>query len=169
MILATLTYPISISVVGELDWGPVISGYFRAVQDGLGDVGAGLHVMTSAGGLVKVDGITTTTDYSDGMLSIDHDPLFIWVTKPGASGDTANQQYTIRWLSNGPDDRSIDLYYDTDTIPSTGLEFENTFHERRRAMIALRRPGVSGIHLPAYWEYMYWPMSFMIWIPFTFG
>ena len=35
--------------------GPVISGYLQAVQDELGDKGASLHVMTSAGGLVDAD------------------------------------------------------------------------------------------------------------------
>jgi N-methylhydantoinase A/oxoprolinase/acetone carboxylase beta subunit len=35
--------------------GPVISGYLQAVQDELGDKGASLLVMTSAGGLVDAD------------------------------------------------------------------------------------------------------------------
>ena len=35
--------------------GPVITGYLRAVQEGLGNRGVSLHVMTSAGGLVDTD------------------------------------------------------------------------------------------------------------------
>jgi len=35
--------------------GPVISNYLEAVRDGLGDGEVGLHVMTSAGGLVNTD------------------------------------------------------------------------------------------------------------------
>ena len=35
------------------------------------------------------------------------------------------------------------------SIPSTGLELLKTFHEARRWTTAWRRPGVSGIHLPA--------------------
>jgi 5-oxoprolinase (ATP-hydrolysing) len=35
--------------------GPVITGYLRSVQEGLGNHGASLHVMTSAGGLVDTD------------------------------------------------------------------------------------------------------------------
>jgi len=68
------------------------------------------------------DGSTTVTDYSDSTLIIDHDPLFLWISKPGPGGATADTTYTIAWVSKGPKYRVIDLYYDTDTNPDNGIE-----------------------------------------------
>lgn len=63
----------------------------------------------------------TYTDYSDGTLQIFHDPLWFVFTAPSPAGATANTTYDLKWYSTGPDGRVIDLYYDTDTNPSSGL------------------------------------------------
>jgi hypothetical protein len=100
-----------IPIIDHLDWDLFTYLWVcDAVAEGEYYVYAELH-----------DGASTTADYSDSTLIIEHDPLFVWITSPGASGDTADQSYTIRWLSEGPDERVIDLYYDTDKEPSSGL------------------------------------------------
>lgn len=67
------------------------------------------------------DGSTTVSDYSDSTIVIDHEPLFLWITEPGPAGAHADKLFRIAWLSQGPETRVIDLYYDTDTEPSSGL------------------------------------------------
>ena len=42
MLLPTLTYPISISLIGELDWGPVLAGYIGALLLGAAFTAIGL-------------------------------------------------------------------------------------------------------------------------------
>ncbi len=64
----------------------------------------------------------TWTDYSDSTLVIDHDPLYLFITEPPAVGASADSIFLVEWLSDGPISRTIDLYYDTDTIPDSGLE-----------------------------------------------
>jgi hypothetical protein len=61
----------------------------------------------------------TASDYSDGTLGIGD--LFLWITTPGPGGATADTSFTIGWVSDGPDGRTIDLYYDEDTEPGSGL------------------------------------------------
>ena len=80
------------------------------------------------------DGSTTVSDYSDSTLIIEHEPLFLWITNPGPTGAHADKWFRIVWLSDGPDTRVIDLYYDTDTIPTSGLiliheDFPSPHHE----------------------------------------
>ena len=70
---------------------------------------------------VLTDGAEQITDYSDGTLTINRDPLFLWITEPNPGGATADDVYDIEWMSSGPTGRTIDLYYDTDTEPSSGL------------------------------------------------
>ena len=63
----------------------------------------------------------TYTDYSGGTLQIFHDLLWFVFTAPSPAGGTANNSYDLKWYSTGPEGRVIDLYYDTDTNPSSGL------------------------------------------------
>ncbi len=63
----------------------------------------------------------TYSDYSDGTLQIFHSMLWFVFTAPSAAGDTADNSYELKWYSTGPDGRLMDLYYDTDTDPSSGL------------------------------------------------
>jgi hypothetical protein len=63
---------------------------------------------------------STTSDYSDGMLTIGD--LYLYITTPDPGGATADTMFTIEWISDGPTGRTIDLYYDTDTLPGSGLE-----------------------------------------------
>jgi hypothetical protein len=67
------------------------------------------------------DGSSTTYDYSDGTLTINRDPLWLWITEPNPGGASADDMFTIEWMSEGPAGRTIDLYYDTDTNPASGL------------------------------------------------
>ena len=64
---------------------------------------------------------TTTYDYSDGTLVIDRNPLWLWITEPNPGGAVADDTFDIEWMSQGPVGRTIDLYYDEDTEPSSGL------------------------------------------------
>ncbi len=63
----------------------------------------------------------TYTDYSDGTLQIYHEFLWFTFTAPSPSGASADDSYDLKWNSVGPDGRIIDLYYDTDIDPSSGL------------------------------------------------
>ena len=63
----------------------------------------------------------TYSDYSDGVLQIYHEYLWFSITAPPPPGATANTSYELKWNSVGPDGRLMDLYYDTDTDPSSGL------------------------------------------------
>ncbi|MCK5036664.1 MAG: hypothetical protein KAS73_12285 [Candidatus Sabulitectum sp.] len=63
----------------------------------------------------------TFTDYSDGLLQIYHEYLWFSITAPPPPGATANTSYQLKWNSVGPGGRTMDLYYDTDTEPSSGL------------------------------------------------
>jgi len=63
----------------------------------------------------------TYTDYSDGTLQIFHDFLWFSIYAPPPPGATADDKYDLKWYSTGPDARLMDLYYDTDTDPSSGL------------------------------------------------
>jgi len=64
---------------------------------------------------------STTWDYSDGTLVIDRNPLYLWITEPNPGGATADDTFDIEWMSQGPAGRTIDLYYDEDQEPSSGL------------------------------------------------
>ena len=44
-----------------------------------------------------------------------------YITKPPAAGAEANNFYTIQWESTAPINSTVDLYYDTDQTPSSGL------------------------------------------------
>lgn len=70
---------------------------------------------------VLSDGANTTADYSDGKLYINRDPLWLFITEPNPGGAIADAEFQIEWMSEGPANRTIDLFYDTDTIPSAGL------------------------------------------------
>ena len=63
----------------------------------------------------------TLTDYSDGTLTIDREPLWLSFYSPPPPGATADDSYTLEWYSVGPAGRTVDLYYDTDTDPQQGL------------------------------------------------
>lgn len=63
----------------------------------------------------------TYTDYSEGTLQIFHDLLWFVFTSPSPAGATADDSFDLKWYSTGPEGRVIDLYYDTDTDPSSGL------------------------------------------------
>ena len=63
----------------------------------------------------------TFSDYSNGMLQIIHDNLWFYFTSPPPPGATADNSYDLKWYSTGSDERLMDLYYDTDTDPSSGL------------------------------------------------
>jgi hypothetical protein len=67
------------------------------------------------------DGTNTTADYSDGTLTINRDPLWLYITEPNPGGAYADASFNIEWMSEGPAGRTLDLYYDTDTNPSSGL------------------------------------------------
>ncbi len=64
---------------------------------------------------------STTWDYSDGTLVIDRNPLYLWITEPNPGGATADDSFNIEWMSQGPAGRTIDLYYDENQEPSSGL------------------------------------------------
>lgn len=68
-----------------------------------------------------VNSVGTFTDYSGGTLQIFHDPLWFSIYAPPPPGATANDTYDLKWYSTGPDGRLMDLYYDTDTNPASGL------------------------------------------------
>ncbi len=69
-----------------------------------------------------------TSDYSEGMVEIDHDepPVNhapdIEILEPAGNDDEADEEYTITWAASDEDDDllSIDLYYDTDQSPDNG-------------------------------------------------
>ncbi len=67
------------------------------------------------------DGASTVSDYSDGTLTISRDPLWLYITEPNPGGATADDWFTVEWMSEGPPSRTIDLFYDTDTNPAAGL------------------------------------------------
>jgi hypothetical protein len=100
-----------VNIVSHLDWDLFSFAWIcDAVPEGEYYVYAELY-----------DGASMVDDYSDGTIVIEHDPLFVWITAPGASGDTADRYYFITWLAEGPDERVIDLFFDTDKDPSSGL------------------------------------------------
>lgn len=72
---------------------------------------------------VITDSVNTNSDYSAGILTVDHGGLApdFYITKPPTAGAQANNLYTIQWESTAPLNSTVDLYYDTDTDPSSGL------------------------------------------------
>ncbi len=68
-------------------------------------------------------GTETASDYSDGTLTVDHtqgEPGIV-VTSPPAEGASANESYTVTWVSSGFTDGQVTLWFDTDTLPEQGL------------------------------------------------
>lgn len=68
----------------------------------------------------------TLTSYSEGTLIIDREPLWMSFYSPPPPGATADDSYLLEWYSAGPDGRTVDLYYDTDTNPDQGLVLIDT-------------------------------------------
>lgn len=69
------------------------------------------------------DSTNQSSDYSAGVLAVDHgglNPEF-YITRPPAAGAEADNIYTIQWESTAPLNSTVDLYYDTDEDPSSGL------------------------------------------------
>ncbi len=68
----------------------------------------------------------TLTSYSEGTLIIDREPLWMSFYSPPPPGATADESYLLEWYSAGPEGRTVDLYYDTDTNPDQGLVLIDT-------------------------------------------
>ncbi|MBC8428792.1 MAG: hypothetical protein H8D05_00960 [FCB group bacterium] len=92
-----------------------------------------IYVMASQEGSKDASDFTPLTlgkeeaeadDFSDGQLLIFHGGSLpqIVVTKPPETGAEADSNYTIEWTSIvAGEDALVDLYYDTDTVPGSGL------------------------------------------------
>jgi len=63
----------------------------------------------------------TLTSYSEGILTIQRNPLILVFDAPPPSGATADDSYTLGWYSLGASERTIDLFYDDDTNPGNGM------------------------------------------------
>jgi hypothetical protein len=68
------------------------------------------------------DGTATTTAYSAGAVSIDHNGVpSITIIEPNGTNDNANQNFNITWNASDPDnDAQIAVYYDTNNFGYDG-------------------------------------------------
>jgi len=74
-LLLTLSYPISISFLGDLDWGPVFSGYIGLILQGASIIGVGL--MASALTRTQLVALFITWFITIGLAALDLMAIFM--------------------------------------------------------------------------------------------
>ncbi len=67
------------------------------------------------------DEFDTMTDWSSGILTIDHTGYLLTLTTPPAGGATADTTYRLEWTCDAPDSVLIDFSYSTDSTGGTTL------------------------------------------------